>query len=134
MKKNFKTPGATGVWTWGLSLGGWKLMIKNVNKFHYPYFLITCWLQSGIQAEMGDERCSYCKVYAGDPIIERGCLEEHLNHAQEWWDTSGARTVPSYTPPEVGGVQGFWHHPPTPINVFFLRKSYFETILALQLK
>ncbi len=25
-------------------------LLKNVNKSHYPYFLITCWLQSGIQA------------------------------------------------------------------------------------
>ncbi len=25
-------------------------LIKNVNKFHYLHFLITCWLQSGIQA------------------------------------------------------------------------------------
>ncbi len=23
-------------------------LIKNVNKSHCPYFLITCWLQSGI--------------------------------------------------------------------------------------
>ncbi len=25
-------------------------LIKNVNKCYYPYFLITCWLQSGTQA------------------------------------------------------------------------------------
>ncbi len=25
-------------------------LIKNVNKSHYPYFLVTCWLQSGILA------------------------------------------------------------------------------------
>ncbi len=25
-------------------------LIENVNKSHYPYFIITCWLQFGIQA------------------------------------------------------------------------------------
>ncbi len=36
---------------------------KNVNEYHYPYFLITCWLQSGIQDLMCDERSVYYKVY-----------------------------------------------------------------------
>ncbi len=26
------------------------LSINNVNKFHYPYFLIACWFQPCIQA------------------------------------------------------------------------------------
>ncbi len=41
------------------------LLINNVNKVHYLHFLITCWLQPCIQAQMGDERFIYkvCAFY-----------------------------------------------------------------------
>ncbi len=38
-------------------------LIKNVNVPHYPYFLIKCWLQSGIQAQTGNEQFIFNKFY-----------------------------------------------------------------------
>ncbi len=50
MKKNFKMKGSPGFETGTSRSAVESSLIENVNKFHYPYFLITYWLQSGIQA------------------------------------------------------------------------------------
>ncbi len=63
MKKKSKNQGAPGFEPGTSCSAVESSLIKNVNKSHYPYFLITCWLQSGIQAQMGNERSIYYKVY-----------------------------------------------------------------------
>ncbi len=45
-----------------------KVLIKTVNKSHYPYFLITYWFQSGIQVKMGDEPSIYLRFM---PYVEK---------------------------------------------------------------
>ncbi len=50
MKKNLKIKGSLGFEPGTSHSAVESSLIKNVNKSHYPYFLITCWLQSEIQA------------------------------------------------------------------------------------
>ncbi len=63
MKRNVKIKGPPG-FELGTSRSALESsFIKNVNKSHYSYFLITCWLQSGMQANMGDEWSIYYNIY-----------------------------------------------------------------------
>ncbi len=50
MEKKIKNQGPPGFESGTSRLVVESSLIKNVNKSHYPYFLITCWLQYGIQA------------------------------------------------------------------------------------
>ncbi len=50
MKKNLKIKGPPGFEPGTSCSAVESLLIKNVKKSYYPYFLITCWIQSGIQA------------------------------------------------------------------------------------
>ncbi len=63
-------------------------LIKNVNKSHYPYFLITRWLQSGRQAEMGDEWSIHYKVYGFIGILIDSITNLFGESENQFWDSS----------------------------------------------
>ncbi len=69
LNKKFINQGGTGAWTRDPSGSAVKgLLINNVNKDHYLYILITCWLQPRIQALMGDEwSTSFPKKWSNMP-------------------------------------------------------------------
>ncbi len=50
------------------------LLFVNVKQFHYPYFLIRCWLQFLTT----DKQSSYYKVYGESTILEPSPFDSML--------------------------------------------------------
>ncbi len=95
MKKKIKNQGAPGFEPGTSRSAVESSLIKNVNGSHFPYFLILCWLQPSIQAEMGNEQSIYYKVYdfTTYPIPHAYIKFRAYTYSVSWWVAAGVVVV-----------------------------------------